>query len=289
MRALQPYAVQNIGLVDFYGKFLAGTNAPVVMAPATRHYSWPKAMTLLGLGQNNLLTIGVDLQARMAVDELEHRLDQCLASKTPVIAVIAVIGSTEESAVDPLRDIVALRETFRNRGLDFAIHCDAAWGGYFNTIRTPSTTKHASPTAATALPDGATRAAPAFPRALRTSVGGHTSSAHEPVRQRPIRRDGRTRLDHGRSAQSGIRALSLRFDLLPQLGYARPHLAEGSRSVSLFRTRTDRWHLWNRGSKPVLLRPESRLAHQVIPLSQSGYGKILGQCMWTSNACTADW
>src|SRR5207245_10530046 len=128
---------QNIGLTDFYIKFLPGAKAPVVFAPATRHYSWPKAMTLLGLGQNSLKSIPVDLQARMDVGELKKKLDECLDEKQPVIAVVAVIGSTEESAVDPLRAIIDLRQAYREKGLDFAIHCDAAWGGYFNTIRTP--------------------------------------------------------------------------------------------------------------------------------------------------------
>ncbi len=133
--ALQPYAVQNIGLIEFYGKFLPGIKPPVVMAPATRHYSWPKAVTLLGLGQNSLVSIPVDLQARMDVAELKKELETSVADKQPVIAVVAVIGSTEESAVDPLRAIIDLRAEFRNKGLDFAVHCDAAWGGYFNTIR----------------------------------------------------------------------------------------------------------------------------------------------------------
>jgi hypothetical protein len=36
------------------------------------------------------------------------------------------------------------------------------------------------------------------------------------------------------------------------------------------------------GSKPGAAAAAAWLAHKVIPLSQSGYGKILGQCMWTS-------
>jgi hypothetical protein len=36
------------------------------------------------------------------------------------------------------------------------------------------------------------------------------------------------------------------------------------------------------GSKPGAAAAAAWLAHKVIPLSRSGYGKILGQCMWTS-------
>jgi hypothetical protein len=37
------------------------------------------------------------LWARMDVRELKNKLDTCLNGKQPVIAVVAVIGSTEES------------------------------------------------------------------------------------------------------------------------------------------------------------------------------------------------
>ena len=35
---------------------------------------------------------------------------------------------------ESLRDILDLRTEYRARGLDFAVHADAAWGGYFNTM-----------------------------------------------------------------------------------------------------------------------------------------------------------
>lgn len=56
---------------------------------------------------------------------------------------MAVIGSTEEGAVDPLRNILALRKRFQAKGLSFVVHGDAAWGGYFATML---------PRGATALP-----------------------------------------------------------------------------------------------------------------------------------------
>jgi glutamate/tyrosine decarboxylase-like PLP-dependent enzyme len=135
--ALSSYSVQNIGLIDFYNMILPSQiRAPVVIVPATRHYSWPKAATLLGLGQNQVKKIHVDLHARMNMEHLKTTLSRCLEDNIPVVAVVAVIGSTEESAVDPLGDILAIRAEFRQLGFDFAIHCDAAWGGYFNSIRT---------------------------------------------------------------------------------------------------------------------------------------------------------
>src|SRR5438094_6723239 len=51
--ALAEHALENRGLVDFYSRLRAEDptiRLPIVLAPATRHYSWPKAMTLLGVG-----------------------------------------------------------------------------------------------------------------------------------------------------------------------------------------------------------------------------------------------
>jgi len=121
---------------------------PIITAPATNHYSWPKAAALLGIGTNQLWSVRVDLDARQEVDlaalypknsdTLRARLEQALKTKTPVIAVVAVMGSTEESAVDPLHEIIQLRDEFREKGLEFTVHADAAWGGYFASTLRPA-------------------------------------------------------------------------------------------------------------------------------------------------------
>ena len=47
--------------------------------------------------------------------ELEKSLEYCLEEKIPVLALVAIIGTTEESAVDPVSHIVAIREKFRKK------------------------------------------------------------------------------------------------------------------------------------------------------------------------------
>ena len=68
-------------------------------------------------------------------------LDRCLAEKRPVLEVVAVMGTTEESAVDPLADIADIRDEYRQMGLEFTLHADAAWGGYFVAMLHPSKLK----------------------------------------------------------------------------------------------------------------------------------------------------
>ncbi len=134
-KAVSPHTVQTLGLVAFCQRFLADIpEQPVILVPATRHYSWDKAGTLLGLGRNSVVKVPIDLDARMDAAALETTLLECLKARRPVLAVVAVVGSTQEGAVDPLEEIVACRDRLREQGLEFAIHCDAAWGGYFRSM-----------------------------------------------------------------------------------------------------------------------------------------------------------
>ncbi|KAK4174666.1 pyridoxal phosphate-dependent transferase [Triangularia setosa] len=102
--------------------------------PSTKHYSWPKAAALVGLGSDNAVSVGVDDDARVDLDKLEKLLEERLGRQQPVYSVVAVIGSTEEGAVDPLERILAMRQRFQARGMSFMVHADAAWGGYFATM-----------------------------------------------------------------------------------------------------------------------------------------------------------
>ncbi len=144
---MAPYTVSALGSAGACQEYIFSRglkNLPVLTTPATKHYSWPKAAALLGLGTNQQWDVHVDLDARQEVDRagrlhgnpntLRAFLQKALDTRTPVVTVVAVIGSTEESAVDPLYDIVQLRDEFRDRGLEFTIHADAAWGGYFASM-----------------------------------------------------------------------------------------------------------------------------------------------------------
>ncbi len=132
------YSIRDIGVTEFHEHILhaeQGPNTvkmtPAIMVPATAHYSWAKAATVLGLGRNAMQSIEVDLEGRMKLSALARALETCLHERRPVVQVVAVMGSTGEGAVDPLADILKLRAKFEARGLSFAVHADAAWGGYF--------------------------------------------------------------------------------------------------------------------------------------------------------------
>jgi len=51
----------------------------------------------------------------LAFLELRNILKDKLANQIPVISVVAILGTTEQSAVDPLADILEIRADMRSR------------------------------------------------------------------------------------------------------------------------------------------------------------------------------
>jgi glutamate/tyrosine decarboxylase-like PLP-dependent enzyme len=107
----------------------------VVLVPSTAHYSWEKICRSLGIGGGQVVHVPVDRRFRMDPEALRSILIGLHARQQPVIACVSVIGTTEESAVDRLDQIVELREAAaRELRLSFHLHADAAWGGYAASI-----------------------------------------------------------------------------------------------------------------------------------------------------------
>lgn len=120
--------VEGLGLAEFFRK-RPMLHSPVLMVPVTAHYSWEKAMKLLGLGTTQLVAIPCS-GMRMDVKALDAQVRRCAQHQIPILAVVGVLGSTEFGTLDPLHEIVALRERWNAEGVDFHLHVDAAWGGY---------------------------------------------------------------------------------------------------------------------------------------------------------------
>ncbi|WP_437827351.1 pyridoxal-dependent decarboxylase [Sorangium sp. So ce1153] len=136
--AMAGHSLQHLGIQELYRRCGADLPcSPVFLVPATKHYSFPKAAAVLGIGSANVLDIPVDCDARMSLSALEATLKRCLDERRAVYTVVSVVGSTEESAVDPLKAILELRHRFQKAGLSFTVHADAAWGGYFAAILRP--------------------------------------------------------------------------------------------------------------------------------------------------------
>ncbi len=131
LRTLDEELVETLGLAAFCSRH--ALLAPQVLVPNTAHYSWQKGMKLLGLGTAQLKPVAT-AGMRMDPEALERVLNQARHDRQPVLAVVGVFGSTEFGTIDPIGEIVRIREYQRGLGLDFWLHIDAAWGGYLASM-----------------------------------------------------------------------------------------------------------------------------------------------------------
>ncbi|MGI0118531.1 pyridoxal-dependent decarboxylase [Zooshikella sp. RANM57] len=154
------YSLNAKGMTFFNQQYLAAENikSPAIIVPSTKHYSWVKSTSLLGMGSGKkgltetqltdinvigddaVLNIYVDAEGKVKTSLLQSVLDTCKQHKKPIVINVAVVGSTEEGAVDPVEKLIAIRENYRKQAdpFEYSIHTDAAWGGYFLAcIRNP--------------------------------------------------------------------------------------------------------------------------------------------------------
>ncbi|KAF7340636.1 Pyridoxal-dependent decarboxylase domain protein [Mycena sanguinolenta] len=223
-------------------------HAMAYITSATRHYSWPKGAAVTGIGSDNVIPITVDNGARMKMSDLRAMLAKCLAQKRPIYAVVAIIGSTEHGACDPLAKI------YRKKGLSFVLHADAAWGAYF----------------CTALPDPALIGGPALPYvpsiALKPEVQENLGCLHlcESVTVDP-HKSGYIPYPAG-----GLLYRDGRMRYL--VTWSSPVVnREGELNMGVYGIE---------GSKPGAASTATWLSHKVIGLGQRGYGALLGEAMF---------
>jgi glutamate/tyrosine decarboxylase-like PLP-dependent enzyme len=100
--------------------WVAGRSRPgkAIVASTQAHYTHRRLSDVLGLPFEAAPT---DARGRTDVSAVE-----ALLKTGRVGTVVATMGTTATGSVDPLRDLLALRQRY-----DFRVHCDAAYGGYF--------------------------------------------------------------------------------------------------------------------------------------------------------------
>ena len=129
---VQGERIEQLGLAGFFAAHPT-LKLPKVLAPITAHYSWSKGCKLLGLGRAQLELLP-ERGMRIDADAMEATLERCLRERQPVLLAVAVMGTTEYGTIDPIDAVVDARQRFATRGLGFAVHVDAAWGGYLATL-----------------------------------------------------------------------------------------------------------------------------------------------------------
>ena len=88
------------------------------------HSSIEKGAIAIGIGQKNVRKIPVDAEYRMRPDALAAAIEQDRASGLRPFCVVATVGTTSTTSIDPVEEIAAIAERH-----GFWLHVDAAYAG----------------------------------------------------------------------------------------------------------------------------------------------------------------
>lgn len=248
---------------------------PVVLVPETHHYCFEKAMDALGLGRRSLVFVRVDQDFRMCVDDLDAKLDRAESDGRHVLAVVTVVGTTEEGAVDPVNQILDLRTRRRAAGKgSFWLHADAAYGGYLRTMTVPSRLGLGEPEAEVRI-DGTSRRIPihlpeAGACAALERLGECDSITIDPHKLGYI------------PYPAG--AVCFKSSLVKPLARQEAPYIDDSPSDVRTEARSESIGLYIlEGSKPGAAAAAVWLSHTLIPLDTGGHGRLIRQTV--RNAC----
>ncbi|RGP63878.1 hypothetical protein FLONG3_9772 [Fusarium longipes] len=262
--ALNEFNIQTIGREILEREFKV-TKPIKYFVSKTRHYSWPKGVAIAGLGSGNVVGVDVNNAAQIDIKLLEEHLHKCVETKTAVFAVVAIIGSTEEGAVDRLTEILRLRKKFQEEhGLSFLVHADAAWGGYFATMVNPDR-RYSVEEQTTTKPEPEWYLDPktvedikAMAQADSITVDPHKAGYIPYPAGSLVYRDGRMR---------------------HLVTWSGPYLSQGSaENIGVYGVE---------GSKPGAAAMSAWFSNQTIGLNHRGYGKLLGEATFTSARLSA--
>lgn len=261
--ALKQHTILSLGDHAFFSG-LTNENSlkpGVILAPQTMHYSWSKLPGAIGIGASNVVPIPINAKYRMDISQLRQKLDWALSEQIPVIAVVGVVGATEEGAVDSIDEIVLLRDEFRARGLSFSIHCDAAYGGYL--------------TACFRSTDGSFRNLDEMQQEYAGWPKEEVYKSYTALKDV----DSVTIDPHKLGFvpyPSG--AVVFRDNRVKELVAQEAPYVLGSRMVSHSREIHIGKYILE-GSKPGAAAAATFLSHRTVPLNQAGYGAVLGQIL----------
>ncbi len=262
--AVEKYSLQSIGLMALRERYLDDFShaKPVICAPKTAHYSWPKSATLIGLGTDCVKLIDVDNDGRMCMKSLREVLAACLEKQQPVLQVVAVVGTTEEGAVDPLTEMVAIREEFREQGLEFVLHVDGAWGGYFRSMLQDLDADLDTVDYGTNIDEH-----PRLQLSDYVSQQLHAFSATDSITIDPHKSGFIPYPAGGLCYRNGAMRGLIKYTA-PVVFHEGVDKNVGAYGIE--------------GSKPGAAAASVYLSHAVIPLNRAGYGRLLGRCIFNN-------
>ncbi len=273
--ALRPHLQSQLGLVGFARTvetyFDAEWKPPVLVAPRTAHYSWARALPLLGLGKSSVRTVAVDNTFRMVPGDFERVLRACQAEQRPVWQTVAVAGTTEFGTIDPVGALADIRDRLSAEGLYTPIHVDAAYGGYFATMYRDGEEAPVGVAAVGAAADGAAPGSAGEP--TDAPPGGDTAEAY-----RALHRADSVTVDPHKAGYTpyGAGSIIIKHGFLKDLvAETAPYCLDRHDTTEAESPRPQLGKFILEGSKPGAAAASVWFSHKLIPLNMDGYGRQL--------------
>lgn len=108
---------------------------PVVLVPGNKHYSWRKAASVFGLGEESFWSVPLDDRGRLDLAAFEALVERARNEGRPVLMAVSVAGTTETGEIDPIDRLHGLLERWEaERGWRIWRHVDAAYGGFLCSL-----------------------------------------------------------------------------------------------------------------------------------------------------------
>ncbi len=101
-----------------------GSNDFRVYCSTETHSSIEKGVKIAGFGQDNLVKVAVDAEYRMDPQALEMAIEKDIAGGKRPACIVATIGTTGSTAIDPLEAIASIAARY-----GIWLHVDAAFAG----------------------------------------------------------------------------------------------------------------------------------------------------------------
>jgi glutamate/tyrosine decarboxylase-like PLP-dependent enzyme len=256
---LKPFLAATLGDVGFARAaeecFGEPWREPVIIVPRTAHYCWSRAGALLAVGRSRFRTVDVDAEFRMDPDDLSRTMSACLEERTPVLQVVSVVGSTEFGSVDPVGEIVDVRNEMVDEGLYAPIHVDAAYGGYFASMYAPGSLPEAADFHEDPPPDVWVRDAyRSLSRCDSITVDPH-KAGYTPY---------------------GAGSIVLKHGFLKELvAETAPYVFDRDDTTAASTPTPQLGKFILEGSKPGAAAASVWFSHRLIPLNRDGYGRQL--------------
>ncbi|HVS14762.1 MAG TPA: pyridoxal-dependent decarboxylase [Thermoanaerobaculia bacterium] len=225
-------------LERLYGRPFEG---PVVLVPRNKHYSWHKAVSLLGLGEEAFWEVGLDARGTLDLEHLEARIESAHAADRPILMVVSVAGTTEMGEIDPVDRVQDLLDRLREeRGIHVWHHVDAAYGGFFCAMLPDAGERGV-------LPENARRALHAIRRTDSLTIDPH-------------------KLGYVPYSCGALLVRDAQHDRVSS--FAAPYLRADTHAQGL-------WSRTLEGSRPATGVAATWLTARTIGLGPDGYGRLL--------------